>query len=253
MVETLARHYDRIRVIAYVRPYRSLMASGFQQRLQGGLRQFLPRVPAYRRRLEPWREAVGADNMTLRKFDRQCLRDGDIVADFAEWLGVSAEGLPRRVDNTSLSAEGAALLFLFNRAPGLPKAPARRTAMRKALARALAGVGPHRLAFPEALMTREAAAMADDIRWVEEVAGFSVSDPLRPDPRAIEVGDEAAFSALGLGTVRRLRAALAGKDDIAPPETARHILRRLRRVGAIGPAAGRGKGRGRPARAPEPG
>jgi len=226
-VETLRQHYDEVRAIAYVRPWRSAMASTFQQRLRAAsTRSFRPQAQAYHRRLGPWHEVLGPEGLTMRKFDRAALREGDVVADFAAWLGVDATGLPRPEKNVSLSAEAVALLYTFNLAPDLPSDPKVRLPLVNKLVRLLRHFGKARLRFSDRLMEAAAAERADDIRWIEEVAGFSVSDPLPPARGEIVIDSEAELLALARKARRRI-ARLAKTGDPGPE---RHRIRRIRRI-----------------------
>ena len=95
-VARMAAFFDRFgaetHVHAYARAPASFMQSAFQQRVK----QEKPGAvdldaaglwPRYRARFEPLDDVFGPDRVHLRAFDPDAFTGGDVVADFAGWLG----------------------------------------------------------------------------------------------------------------------------------------------------------------------
>ncbi|TKW68798.1 MAG: hypothetical protein DI616_02055 [Paracoccus denitrificans] len=110
-----------IRAIVYIREPRSMYASVIQQQLKASYKFSSP--DGYRRRLDhrvkPWQEAIGAENLTVRRFDRKLLIGGDIVSDISAYLmdqtGVRQIELPPQKSNSSLSTEQLVVLQRLRR------------------------------------------------------------------------------------------------------------------------------------------
>ena len=122
----LAKMFDEIEVIGYVRSPESLYCSAVDQLIRGGMRLNELSSPWDYRAPSIWRvkkdlASVGADHMTLRRFDRALLHEGDVVADLFhvmnDKLGLD---LPTTDDrgpakvNSSLSGAAAAFLLMAN-------------------------------------------------------------------------------------------------------------------------------------------
>ncbi|WP_238365815.1 hypothetical protein [Mesobacterium pallidum] len=144
----LARaRFDRVRVVAYLRrqdllasSHRNQVANGAgpAQRFYGAEVASLPALTApvrayldYHRKLTAlWLPVFGAENVIVAPFERPRLRDGDVVADFAQRTGVDFSGLEVEVMNVSQSAERAIVGMAMVKA-GLPDRA--RKLMKKAL------------------------------------------------------------------------------------------------------------------------
>lgn len=77
------------RIILYVRPSKSLIQSSIQQLIKSGLADLdlTKHWPCYRKRLEFFDVLFGRENVTLRKFNKPSLYEGDVVKDFAHIVG----------------------------------------------------------------------------------------------------------------------------------------------------------------------
>ncbi|WP_125776223.1 hypothetical protein [Antribacter gilvus] len=122
--ELLDGLFDEIEVLVYLRPQHEVALSLYSTRLKVGL----PHVaPLSEEAAEPgyfdygglvtrWADAFGADKLTVRTFEKDRLRDGDILADFrtAAALPLALPRVPTGA-NTSLSRQGLSLLRAVNR------------------------------------------------------------------------------------------------------------------------------------------
>ena len=110
----MGEHFDGLRAILYLRAQDAWMLSGYSQHIKNGGTQTPKgwinglKVPNYDKLVARWEKAVGAENLTVRLLDRQRLKDGDLIADFAEALGHDLPVAPSgKEENTTLSARGA--------------------------------------------------------------------------------------------------------------------------------------------------
>lgn len=104
----LRRHFDEVRVVAYIRRQDRLFLSLWGQRLKThdpgtGFCDCLREQRSYLRMIETWEEAVGRGNVILRIFDKSAFRQGDIQADFCTAAGIP---LDPRFTRPALRNEG---------------------------------------------------------------------------------------------------------------------------------------------------
>ncbi|MFC2970494.1 hypothetical protein ACFOES_20550 [Acidimangrovimonas pyrenivorans] len=214
MLAELRRHYDAVRVIAYIRPFRALVPSMLQQRIRVGQARFELPAPGYRKRFQPWLRQAGADNLEFRLFDRAALAEGDIVADFATRLGLDRSRISARDRNEGLSLEALGILFHHNVTEGVRLTDPARLQARQVLLRQLRGFGTGKVGLDAALMAPHVAAHQADIDWIERVAGFAVSGPapavetpIRSQEHLLEIGRAALPGLRQSAPLNRLRAA----------------------------------------------
>lgn len=136
LAAALRPHFDRITIIAYLRRQDRHAISHHQEgakperpaegELWGHALTPLPRPAPQQRlyldydaRIAMWEKAFGADNLRVRLFDRAILKQGDIVPDILDVLGVPDEGLERLPDvNVSLDPVRAGIGHMANAAVG---------------------------------------------------------------------------------------------------------------------------------------
>ncbi len=120
LASALTKQFDEVRILAYLRRQDRHAVSHHQEgakhdrmaesALWGhGLHALPDPSPLHRlyldydQRLGMWEKAFGSENLVVRIFDRNLLKDGDIVADVLDVIGLSHEGLERIPDrNVSL-------------------------------------------------------------------------------------------------------------------------------------------------------
>ncbi len=90
----------RVRIVFYVRRQDDFLISSWQQwhlKLYGSVEAFLAdrvgKVACWHTMILPWADAFGDENVTVRPFVRDQLKDGDVVADFCACAGISQDGL----------------------------------------------------------------------------------------------------------------------------------------------------------------
>lgn len=127
LADLLHRYFDPVRVVVYLRRQDQHAASAYSQILRGGVLRD-PGLPAggaaehpeydYGNLLGRWSAAFGEAAITPRIFARDCLLDGDVVADFLHLAEMELPALdedPKRQSNPSLSLAGQALLLAAGR------------------------------------------------------------------------------------------------------------------------------------------
>lgn len=113
----------RIRVIVYLRPWLSWLASSLQEQIKYGLSDLaaavtperLTRCFDYVSRLEKLAQVFGSDNVECHPYSAETLRAGCVVRDFFHRIGSEAIHPPHGGLNPTLSAEACKLLYHHNR------------------------------------------------------------------------------------------------------------------------------------------
>jgi hypothetical protein len=177
LLADLRKHFDHVRIIAYVRPARPLLPSRLQQLIRMGQNHFALPLPNYRSHFAPWIEHAGAENVDFRRFDRAALSGGDVVEDFAALVGLDLSRVERRSRNESISLEAMAVLYCYNIFQGALLPRPVRVSARAQFSTKLVGFGTSKIGLAAELVDPILAAHSDDIDWMERIAGFSVSDP----------------------------------------------------------------------------
>lgn len=120
-------HGRRITVYCYVRRQDEMAVSWYNQAVKaqgycGSFEECEAETRAlwdYASRLAPWAEVFGRDNVDVRAYRPDRLRSGDVCADFGDWIGLPAEGLPAAptVVNTNLLRDVLEFQRQINRLP----------------------------------------------------------------------------------------------------------------------------------------
>ncbi len=113
----LCRQYAKsIRIVVYVRDPLGFAVSGFQQRVKDGSDAVPDMIrPGYDVRIAKFVDLVGAENVTVRLFTRDQLKNASVVEDFCAVAGISMQGLKEIRANESMPFECLKLIYLFNR------------------------------------------------------------------------------------------------------------------------------------------
>ena len=111
---------DDVHAIAYVREPSAMYLSSVQQILKGNHHYVRPENYLRRvdRKIMQWHDQMGADNFTLRLFDRTALVAGDAVSDFSAYLsrltGRTID-LVNQQSNSSMTAEQMQVMQRYRR------------------------------------------------------------------------------------------------------------------------------------------
>lgn len=177
--------FSEVALIGYVRAPASFMASALQQRVKGGLPVKMGALyPNYRERFEKFDNVFGSERVTLVKFDRSVLFEGDVVLDFAQRAGASLRADDVVSDNLSRSLETTAVLYAqrnlgrgWVRYPGSPRD-------NNQLVTALESLGDSRITLHPDRVRKILQMHADDIAWISERVGTSLDDT--PETKNVE-------------------------------------------------------------------
>ncbi len=107
--DILRQSANHIRVIAYIRPPQSLIASDFQQCARAGVAVKFGRNAEYLQRMRMLDDVFGPQNVQFHVFSRDTLIHGDVVQDFATRIGVEVENDAVWQANQSVSLECVAV------------------------------------------------------------------------------------------------------------------------------------------------
>lgn len=114
--------FDDVQYVVYFRSPGDALLSQYSERVKRGYSQSLEAFVRQRLNgldiLKPaarWANTVGDDRLLVRLYDRDLLKNGDVIDDFCDACGIDMTGLqkPPRV-NESLSAPGAECLRILN-------------------------------------------------------------------------------------------------------------------------------------------
>lgn len=127
LMDILGAHFDDVKVVVYLRRQEELVLSSYSEKIKRGSHDDFETHLAARmesdhlRLVRLWRRAVGPKNLVVRLLEPDVLKNGDLIEDFCNVIGVDSTGLVRPdPQNESLSAVAAEFLRRLNgRAPWL--------------------------------------------------------------------------------------------------------------------------------------
>ncbi|MGI9393241.1 MAG: hypothetical protein ACR2OY_01210, partial [Boseongicola sp.] len=198
-----------VKAVCYVREFQSYAASAFQQSVKGGLGKIKIVKTEHRNRLEPFRKLIDPDQFFVRKFDRENLKNGCVVQDFCDLVGIH----PKRVinSNESLSVSALKLMFLFNRKGPLSENDSRLKVARNKLVKRLDSAYPGTK--PDNRLFRDLVPdWKDDYRYLEEQFGISFPPPDQSEHGQLLEEYLTDLSGLDLGPLDTLLT----KNDVDP-------------------------------------
>ncbi len=181
------------RVYGYVRAPHSFLTSQYQQLLKQGSKSSLKLDcvwPKYRARFEKFDTVFGRDAVSLRKYDKSTLADGDVVVDLAAQMGIHFDPTDIRRVNEGLSLEATALLFAIQRGGPATGANPDVSKLVKRLSDRLRPVGQHRFTLDQTLTAPLIAEHKDDIAWMEHRLDKPMTEPPQTDAIAIATETE---------------------------------------------------------------
>ena len=169
--EFMQKYFEKITIIAYVRPPVSFMESSLQQRVKvGQFNEFNINslYPGYRNRFEKFDIIFGKENVCLWKFDPKIFFKGDVVLDFCHRLNIkiNLENIGR--SNEAISKEALSLLYTYRKlGPGYGVGPKviRENAM---LINMLKNIGKTKIKLAPRLINPIMKKNHLDLLWIEE-------------------------------------------------------------------------------------
>jgi hypothetical protein len=177
--------FDEVVVIGYVRPPRSLVNSWAQQRLKRGclladMNSGGPPAPRYRFMFEKWLDLFGPESVTLRLFHRSHFKNGSLLYDFADAIGLPEQLVPvlgEQNRNSSLPMQTGKLISVINKrmnAQGISRAE--RETVSGRVARTQPDPGGPRYRLPAEVENRLLDMCRDDIQWVQKQLDVDFTD-----------------------------------------------------------------------------
>jgi hypothetical protein len=179
--------FDSIQVIGYVRPPIAFKISFFQQRLKHSNSElnFSDFHLQYRQRFKKFDLVFGRDQVTLKKFDPNTLKNQCIVADFRAEIGMPSLENPSSVRmNESLCREACAILYAYRKfGPDYGSGPDALKENKRILAPLLEMKGePFRVC--QSMVKDSLSLEQKDIQWMENRLGTTLDEK-----RDFNVGD----------------------------------------------------------------
>lgn len=117
----LRRFFDDVHYVCYIRRQEDWLLSRYSQTLRQGMAHTLDEFLEKRARHDfhamasAWRDGIGADHFDLRLLEPDAMKDGDLIADFCDAIGVDPAGLPApERKNEALSVPAAEFLRQAN-------------------------------------------------------------------------------------------------------------------------------------------
>lgn len=194
----LLQYCETISALLYVRMPRSYLESAFQQILKVYTPRFheTPLRLHYRSRFAPYDEIFGQENVTIRWFARDRLRENCIVQDFAHAIGLDLDPCSVVSSNESLSMEAVKLLYVYRSI-----FPRRDNVLDKQILNYLYDFGSEKFAFHPELASTLMDLDQDQLSWLEDRIGIerphedenplpnaicSLDELMQPSPRTLE-------------------------------------------------------------------
>lgn len=113
----LGGFFDEVTYLLYLRRQEDLLLSRYSETMRRGkhldFEEFLELncEENYNDTVRRWCKAVGQDRLNVRLLERDIMKDGDLVEDFAHALGTTAEGLSQPPRANEAFSSAAALIF----------------------------------------------------------------------------------------------------------------------------------------------
>ncbi|MBU2980667.1 hypothetical protein KO498_02460 [Lentibacter algarum] len=118
----LSEYFEEVTYLVYLRRQEDWLPSSYSQRVKRGVQSTLDEVidaageQDWHAKVAVWAAVVGRERLSVRLLEREFLAQGDLLEDFAQQLGITAEGMeqPAR-NNEALSAPATLLLAEINK------------------------------------------------------------------------------------------------------------------------------------------
>ena len=185
-VTFLRRRCQRIIAVVYVRDPLDYAASAFQQLVKGGC-QHIPRSISQQiqAKISIWQQALGAENMQIRSFDRETLHNGCVVQDFCQLVGLDPAHITIKRRNESLSGAAIKILFHLNQTSPLQFGDAVLARTRRRLVNLLADSFADLPGIDKHLLTDRIDPQDIDYIRSKQLIRSSSSSPANPSPSVL--------------------------------------------------------------------
>lgn len=162
-----------IKVIAYARDPLSFAASVTLEKIRGGRTDKIGVIrPDYKKRIGPFVDLVGRENVVVREFNRERLIDRDVVRDFAQTIDIDLPADAIVVANESLPEPAAKLLLNLNRSQAVIQGNRKLIEARDIVRKELRDVYSNEGKLDEACFARSISCPDEDIEFLK---GFGIN------------------------------------------------------------------------------
>lgn len=185
--------YINLRLVGYIRAPKSYMESAFQQRVKGGrvnglyISKLMPKYAKFRN----FDKVFDKERVAFWPFDPLSFRNGDVVSDFCDRLGIEWDSCDSVRSNEALSLPALKLLFCYRKfGPGYGQGPAVIKENNR-LIRKITELPGAKVRFHSELVRGAIEAGREDLDWVERRLDASLTEDLtRDDDFAIKGEDD---------------------------------------------------------------
>lgn len=174
-------YVDQIQVIGYVRSPYSFFSSRYQEFLKygalGQAKQLPTRFVGYQGRFEAFDAVYGRENVSLKKFAPEKLKNGDVVADFFDQIGAEMPIRAGSRDNIGLSLQAMSALQLSHEVgPGFDFQSSESILDRQVVLDWLSSFGSGKGQLNPSFFSGNHRRFAEDVAWMEGRLGTSLMD-----------------------------------------------------------------------------
>lgn len=165
----LTNYFQKIIIIAYVRPPKSFMESAFQQLVKHndlGTFNFNCIYHPYKN-LEKFDNIFGKENVRLWKFDPTQFPNGDIFFDFCQKIGINFDKSKSNKANESISQEAVSMLFTYHYFGNKTDFGYSEYLLEHALINLFRSVGDTKFRFSQSLIESVLSKYHDDYSWIK--------------------------------------------------------------------------------------
>lgn len=175
----LGGHGLTVRAIGYVRKYKQLQESRFQQALREPGTRRLPLSPEaprftnfpYREKLEKFPEVFGHSSVQVEKFEIAASSDGGVVGDFCRKAGIAQQPRSTAQQNEGLSMHAIRLLYVFRKFGSASSRVVEPIHANLRLIDKLSELKGDRVAFHSSLVRKSEHQWRIDVDWISQQMG----------------------------------------------------------------------------------
>ena len=171
----LRQYASDIQVYAYVRDPFDYVKAITQEAIKWGHAGDHLHPLSYRNNFDHIEDVFGAENVSYRLYRREKLLNGDVIADFASWIGLKKDPAHRLEANATLSTDAVRCIYALNNYPMFSSGSGLLQSSWRELVGVLGQLFPGRFEMPARLVAREIDVW--DMAWMEARLGQSLQLP----------------------------------------------------------------------------
>lgn len=204
--------FERVDIVAYIRPPAAYIGSNFQQRVKNAARKITLQKDYfnYRENLSKFDEIFGREHVHLWKFEPRAFPGGCVVRDFCGRLGIDfpVERIVRV--NEALSREAVALLYTYRKLGRDMGSISMSGPENRDLVQRLMNIGRTKFRFSPDVLRPVLEEHRADIEWMETRLGQSLHEELG-EHQPGDVRDESDLLKVEPELVKKLLALLGDR------------------------------------------